>query len=93
MSKILIAVDGSDLAVEAAATAVDLLGPAHSYTVLEAFHVVIPGPVSRLGDFPPYAIPPAPEDLLAESRGSSVSHELLKEPPCPVLVVPVRPAD
>ena len=150
MSRILVAVDGSDAAAEAACKAVELLGRDHRYTVLEAIEVVpISAAPGLLGTGPAYETVPSPEMLMAETQrataearndvavairrmrveahpivefghpaeviaqtvrsngidvvvvGShgkglaervfhgSVSHEVLKDLPCPVLVIPI----
>lgn len=153
MAKIIIAIDGSEAAADAATTAVELLGKDHEYTVLEAVHVQVPVPTPRLGVGAPYGVPPAPEVVLAASEAAraeavndiavvvrrlgmearslvgtgpaaevirraadeigadlvvvgshgkglavrvflgSVSHDVLKDPPCAVLVVPVKGRD
>jgi len=150
VSRILVAVDGSDAAAEAACKAVELLGRDHRYTVLEAIEVVpISAAPGLLGTGPAYETVPSPEMLMAETQrattearndvavairrmrvgahpivefghaaeviaetvrsngidvvvvGShgkglaervfhgSVSHEVLKDLPCPVLVIPI----
>ena len=147
MSKVLIAVDGSEDATRAAGRAVEILGRDHSYTILEAVRPPLPiGATSPVGGG--YAIPPSPEIMLAAGEAAdarardevattarrihcdadlrvedgpaveiirrlvaaegfdlvvvgsygkglaerialgSVSHDLLKHPPCAVLVIP-----
>lgn len=151
MSRVLVAIDGSEAAAAAAARAAALLGPDHDYLVVEAVHVPMPVATAAVGISPGYAagvgsspelLRSAGERALAEGRADaagairrmkvkarpvvetgapidvireavtsrhvdllvigshgkglaervftgSVSHQILKDPPCPVLVVPV----
>lgn len=147
MSKVLIAVDGSEQSTRAAERAMRILGRDHRYTILEAVKAPVPmGATSTVGMG--YAVPPAPEVLLAAAEAAeerardevattarrlhcdaelrvedgeaayvirrlvasegfdlvvvgshgkglaerivlgSVSHDVLKHPPCAVLVIP-----
>jgi nucleotide-binding universal stress UspA family protein len=57
---VLIAIDGSELATEAAFQAIRLFGSENDFTLLEVIHIPVP-----VVETPDTSLPPSPEDILA----------------------------
>jgi nucleotide-binding universal stress UspA family protein len=78
LMRVVIAVDGSDVSIDAARRAVELLGRGCQYTLLEVIRVAVPMAVGAAGWAPGQAIPPSPEMMehMAEREAQSARADL-----------------
>ena len=80
MAKVLLATDGSDLALRSARRAVDLLGTDHEFVVLSAIHPPLPvGDTAVAIDAVPTPLPDPETEAIIEEEQQSAADDAIAE--------------